>query len=296
MSFTDRVVIVTGAGRGLGRAHALGFAARGARVLVNDLGAGGPPRDSALSVVAEIEAAGGTALANGADVADAASAEAAVAQALGAWGRVDVLVANAGILRDKSFSKMSVEDFELVVRVHLLGSANFARAVWGPMRERAYGRIVLTSSASGIYGNFGQANYGAAKAAMVGLMNVLHQEGAKVDIRVNTLVPTAATDMTRDLLPAAALSLLAPECVTPAVLFLSGDDAPSRVIMSAGAGVYNVTHIQEGPGVFLPEAQRTPEVIAARFAEISSAASLTPVQGAFQQTQKYLEMALAADK
>jgi NAD(P)-dependent dehydrogenase (short-subunit alcohol dehydrogenase family) len=296
MSFTDRVVIVTGAGRGLGRAHALGFAARGARVLVNDLGAGGAPSDSALSVVAEIEAAGGTALANGADVADAASAEAAVAQALGAWGRVDVLVANAGILRDKSFSKMSVEDFELVVRVHLLGSANFARAVWGPMRERAYGRIVLTSSASGIYGNFGQANYGAAKAAMVGLMNVLHQEGAKVDIRVNTLVPTAATDMTRDLLPAAALSLLAPECVTPAVLFLSGDDAPSRVIMSAGAGVYNVTHIQEGPGVFLPEAQRTPEVIAARFAEISSAASLTPVQGAFQQTQKYLEMALAADK
>jgi NAD(P)-dependent dehydrogenase (short-subunit alcohol dehydrogenase family) len=263
---------------------------------VNDLGAGGAPSDSALSVVAEIEAAGGTALANGADVADAASAEAAVAQALGAWGRVDVLVANAGILRDKSFSKMSVEDFELVVRVHLLGSANFARAVWGPMRERAYGRIVLTSSASGIYGNFGQANYGAAKAAMVGLMNVLHQEGAKVDIRVNTLVPTAATDMTRDLLPAAALSLLAPECVTPAVLFLSGDDAPSRVIMSAGAGVYNVTHIQEGPGVFLPEAQRTPEVIAARFAEISSAASLTPVQGAFQQTQKYLEMALAADK
>ena len=293
MTFADQVVVITGAGRGLGRAHALGFAARGARVLVNDLGAGGAPSDSARSVVAEIEAAGGTALANGADVSDPDAAEAAVAQALAAWGRVDVLVANAGILRDKSFAKMSVEEFELVVRVHLLGSANFARAVWAPMRAQNYGRIVLTSSASGIYGNFGQANYGAAKAAMVGLMNVLHQEGAKTDIRVNTLVPTAATEMTRNLLPEAALSLLAPECVTPAVLFLSARDAPSRVIMSAGAGVYNVTHIQEGPGVFLPEAQRTPEEIAARFEQISSAAALTPMEGAFQQTQKYLALAMS---
>jgi len=294
MSFRDQVVIITGAGRGLGRAHALGFAARGARVLINDLGSGGEPSESARSVVAEITAAGGTALANGADVSDPAAAEAAVEQALQAWGRVDVLVANAGILRDKSFAKMSVAEFDLVVRVHLLGSANFARAVWGPMRERNYGRIVLTSSASGIYGNFGQANYGAAKAAMVGLMNVLHQEGAKSDIRVNTLVPTAATDMTRNLLPEAALALLSPDCVTPAVLFLSGREAPSRVIMSAGAGVFNVTHIQEGPGVYFPEAERTPEAIAAKFGEISSTAALTPMDGAFQQTQKYLEMAMAA--
>jgi len=294
MSFADQVVVVTGAGRGLGRAHALGFAARGARVLVNDLGADGAPSESALSVVAEIEAAGGTALANGADVADPAAAEAAVAQALSAWGRVDVLVANAGILRDKSFAKMSPDEFELIVRVHLLGSANFARAVWGPMRAQNYGRILFTSSASGIYGNFGQANYGAAKTALIGLMNVLHQEGAKSDIRVNTLVPIAATAMTQDLLPEAALSLLAPECVTPAVLFLAGRDAPSRVIMSAGAGVFNVTHIQEGPGVFLPEAQRTPEGIAARFVEISSTALLETVEGAFQQTQKYLALAMQA--
>ena len=207
MSFADQVVVITGAGRGLGRAHALGFAARGARVLVNDLGADGAPSESARAVVAEIEAAGGTALANGADVGDAGAAESAIAQALAAWGRVDVLVANAGILRDKSFAKMSAEEFELIVRVHLLGSANFARAVWGPMRAQGYGRIVLTSSASGVYGNFGQANYGAAKAAMIGLMNVLHQEGAKSDIRVNTLVPTAATAMTRELLPEAALAL-----------------------------------------------------------------------------------------
>jgi NAD(P)-dependent dehydrogenase (short-subunit alcohol dehydrogenase family) len=178
------------------------------------------------------------------------------------------------------------------VRVHLLGSANFARAVWGPMRAQNYGRIVFTSSASGIYGNFGQANYGAAKSAMVGLMNVLHQEGAKSDIRVNTLVPIAATAMTQDLLPEAALSLLAPECVTPAVLFLAGRDAPSRVIMSAGAGVFNVTHIQEGHGVYLPEAQRTPEEIAARFAEIASTAALETMEGAFQQTQKYLALAM----
>jgi NAD(P)-dependent dehydrogenase (short-subunit alcohol dehydrogenase family) len=294
MSFADQVVVITGAGRGLGRAHALGFAARGARVLVNDLGANGAPSESARSVVAEIEAAGGTALANGADVGDAAASQAAVAQAMAAWGRVDVLVANAGILRDKSFAKMSVEEFELIVRVHLLGSANFARAVWGPMRAQGYGRIVLTSSASGVYGNFGQANYGAAKAAMIGLMNVLHQEGAKSDIRVNTLVPTAATAMTRELLPEAALALLAPECVTPAVLFLAGRDAPSRVIMSAGAGVFNVTHIVEGPGVYLPEAVRTPEEIAARFAEISSTATLGPMDGAFQQTQKYMALAMQA--
>jgi NAD(P)-dependent dehydrogenase (short-subunit alcohol dehydrogenase family) len=294
MSFADQVVVITGAGRGLGRAHALGFAARGARVLVNDLGANGAPSESARSVVAEIEAAGGTAMANGADVGDAAASQAAVAQAMAAWGRVDVLVANAGILRDKSFAKMSVEEFELIVRVHLLGSANFARAVWGPMRAQGYGRIVLTSSASGVYGNFGQANYGAAKAAMIGLMNVLHQEGAKSDIRVNTLVPTAATAMTRELLPEAALALLAPECVTPAVLFLAGRDAPSRVIMSAGAGVFNVTHIVEGPGVYLPEAVRTPEEIAARFAEISSTATLGPMDGAFQQTQKYMALAMQA--
>jgi NAD(P)-dependent dehydrogenase (short-subunit alcohol dehydrogenase family) len=242
--------------------------------------------------VAEIEAAGGTALANGADVADPASAEAAVAQALSAWGRVDVLVANAGILRDKSFARMTADDFELVVRVHLLGSTNFARAVWGPMRAQNYGRILFTSSASGIYGNFGQANYGAAKTALIGLMNVLHQEGAKADIRVNTLVPIAATDMTRHVLPEAALALLAPDCVTPAVLFLCGSDAPSRVIMSAGAGVFNVTHIQEGPGVFLPEQQRTPEEIARRYNEISATASLAEVAGAFQQTQKFLALAM----
>ncbi len=289
MQFDGRVVIVTGAARGLGRAHALGFAARGARVLVSDL----PAAAAAVQgVVAEIEAAGGVALANAADVGVAADAEAAVAAAMAAWGRVDVLVNNAGILRDKSFAKMPLEAFELVVRVHLLGTANFTRAVWPVMRAQNYGRIVFTSSASGIYGNFGQANYGAAKASFIGLMNVLHLEGGKNDIRVNTLVPSAATAMTQDLLPAPALALLAPEFVTPAVLFLCGEDAPSRVILSAGAGVFNVTHIEEGPGVYLPAAERTPEAIAAHWAEISSRAALAPVGSATEQTQKFVALAM----
>jgi len=290
--FDGKVAIVTGAARGLGRSHALGFASRGARVLVNDLGQNGEPSPGARDVVREIEAAGGIALANGADVADAAAAEQAVQQALTAWGRVDILVNNAGILRDKSFAKMSVEEFELVVRVHLLGTANFTRAVWPAMREQGYGRIVFTSSASGVYGNFGQANYGAAKTAMLGLMNVLHLEGAKSNIRVNTLIPSAATEMTKDLLPVAVLSLMGPEQVTPAVLFLCGEDAPSRVILSANAGVFNVTHIQEGPGVFLQEADRTPEGIAAHWAQISATDALETVNSALDQTQKFVQIAL----
>jgi len=290
--FDGQVAIVTGAARGLGRAHALGLAARGAKLLVSDLGQAGHPSDAARAVVAEITEAGGTALANAADVADAAAANAAVQQALNEWGRVDLLVNNAGILRDKSFIYMSTEDFERVIAVHLLGTANFTHAAWGAMRDQNYGRVVFTSSASGVYGNFGQANYGAAKAAMIGLMNVLHLEGAKYDIRVNTLVPSAATDMTRALLPAEALELLAPENVTPAVLFLCGRDAPSRTILSAGAGVFNVTHIQEGPGVYLPPADRTPEGIEAHWAAISARDALEDIGNALAQTQKFLQMAM----
>jgi NAD(P)-dependent dehydrogenase (short-subunit alcohol dehydrogenase family) len=290
--FDGQVAIVTGAARGLGRAHAMGLASRGARVLVNDLGHNGEPSPGAVQTMRDIEAAGGTALANGADVTNADAAAQAVAQAHQAWGRVDILVNNAGILRDKTFAKMDAAEFDLVVRVHLLGTANFTRAVWPLMREQGYGRIVFTSSASGVYGNFGQANYGAAKAAMVGLMNVLHLEGAKSNIRVNTLVPSAATEMTKDLLPPAVLALMAPEHVTPAVLFLCGPDAPSRTILSAGAGVFNVTHIQEGPGVFLNEADRTPEGIAAHWAQISTTGGLETVNSALDQTQKFVQIAM----
>ena len=285
--FDDRVAIVTGAGGGLGRCHALGLAARGAKVVVNDLGRGAAPSDATRRVVEEIERAGGTAMADSADVTNADEIAAMVSRAEAEWGRVDILVNNAGILRDKSFAKMEIADFEKVVGVHLMGSAICTKAVWSGMRDRGYGRIVFTSSASGIYGNFGQANYGAAKAAMIGLMNVLHLEGAKYDIRVNVLAPTAATGMTAGLLPPEIAALLTPESVTPAVLFLVGENAPSRTIMGAGGGVFAVTHIEETPGVFLPETERTPEKIAACFAEIADRASAVPLENAYAQTFKF---------
>ena len=217
--FDNRVAIVTGAGVGLGRSHALGLAARGAKVVVNDLGVdrsgSGQSSEAALSVVEEIKAAGGEAMAHGADVSDEAGVKDMVSQAMAAWGRIDICVNNAGILMDKTFAKMDMAAFRKVVDVHLIGSANVAHACWPIMREQQYGRVVFTSSASGLYGNFGQSNYGAAKAAMMGLMNVLHLEGARDNIRVNTLAPTAATRMTEDLLPKEAAELLAPETITP---------------------------------------------------------------------------------
>jgi NAD(P)-dependent dehydrogenase (short-subunit alcohol dehydrogenase family) len=287
IEFTDRVAIVTGAGAGLGRCHALGLAARGARVVVNDMGAG------AESVVAEIEAAGGQALAHRADVSDMGMVSDMIAQTMARWGRVDCLVNNAGILRDKSFAKMDMVDFRRVIDVHLMGSANCCHAVWPIMRAQGYGRIVLTSSGSGLYGNFGQANYGAAKAAMVGLMNVLHLEGARGDIRINTLAPTAATAMTKGLLPEAALALLNPETITPGVLFLLGQNAPSRTILSAGAGTFAVTQIRETKGTLI-EGEITPEIIAAQWDQITDATGAEDLENAFAQTRKYALRAAAA--
>jgi len=294
IQFHGRVAIVTGAGSGLGRAHALGLAARGAKVVVNDLGRNGAPSENALKVVEEIRAAGGAAIADPGDVADYEEASALAARAEREWGRVDILVNNAGVLRDKSFAKMEMADFEFVVRVHLIGSANCAKAVWNGMRERNYGRIVFTSSASGIYGNFGQANYGAAKAAMIGLMNVLGLEGAKNDIRVNVLAPTARTAMTEGLLPPVAAELLGPETVTPGLLYLVSEDAPSRAILGAGAGAFAVTHLGETAGVYLDESERTPETIAARWAEISDAKTAEPLKDAFSQTMKFVAAAAKA--
>jgi NAD(P)-dependent dehydrogenase (short-subunit alcohol dehydrogenase family) len=292
--FDGRVAIVTGAGGGLGRCHALGLAARGAKVVVNDLGRDGEPSEASRRVAREIEATGGAAIANGADVANAAQVAAMVEDAHKLWGGVDILVNNAGILRDKTFAKMNLPDFELVLKVHLLGSAICTKAVWAGMRERNYGRVLFTSSASGVYGNFGQANYGAAKAGMIGLMNVLHLEGAKNNIRVNTLLPTAATGMTEGLIPAEMAALLNPETVTPAVLFLVSEDAPSKVILGAGAGAFAVTHIEETAGVFLGKAERTPETIAARFSEISDSTTARPLDNAFGQTFKFVEAAARA--
>ena len=279
IDFDDRVAIVTGSGAGLGRSHALGLAARGARVVVNDLG-------NAQDVASEIDAAGGDAISHDADVSDEAQVADMIAKAMDRWGRIDILVNNAGILRDKTFAKMTLEDFRKVVDVHLMGSANCCHAVWPVMRAQKYGRIVLTSSGSGLYGNFGQSNYGAAKAAMIGLMNVLHLEGARDDIRVNTLAPTAATQMTKGLLPEAALDLLQPETITPGLLHLVSENGPSRTILSAGAGTFAQTRIYETQGHRI-QGEITPEAVAANWHLITEPNQQEELQDAFSQTRKY---------
>ncbi len=290
--FDEQVAIVTGAGRGLGRSHARGLAARGAKVVVVDYDPSGngasPP---ASEVCAEIWAAGGEAMAVAANVADIGSVQAMVDQTLDRWGRVDILVNNAGILRDKTFAKMDLSDFRLVLDVHVMGTVNCTKTVWETMRERKYGRIVLTSSSSGLYGNFGQSNYGTAKAAMVGLMNVLHLEGERDNIRTNILLPTAATQMTEGLLPHDVAELLTPDSTTPGVLFLVSAAAPSRVMLCAGAGSFARTLITETVGIHLPEAERTPENIAAAFDRISDPTGEILVNSAFHQTEKLVALA-----
>jgi NAD(P)-dependent dehydrogenase (short-subunit alcohol dehydrogenase family) len=298
IEFEGRVAIVTGAGTGLGRAHALGLAARGARVMVNDLGVSSDGKvissGAAEAVAQEIRDAGGAAMAHGADVSDEGQVADMVAQVMDQWGRVDVLVNNAGILLDKTFAKMTMADFRKVVDVHLIGSASCTHAVWPIMREQKYGRVVLTSSSSGLYGNFGQSNYGAAKAAMMGLMNVLHLEGARDNIRVNTLAPTAATRMTRNLLPPEAADLLAPETITPGLLYLVSEDAPSRVILCAGAGCFAQTRVYETEGILLQGDENTPEAVAAKFEGVSDPEGQKELKDAFSQTRKYARKAADA--
>ena len=289
MRFDGRVAIVTGAGGGLGRQHALALAARGAKVVVNDLGGtvdgnGGTPK-AAQAVVDEIRAAGGEAIANGASVTDPQAVRAMVEQALAAWGRIDILVNNAGILRDKSFAKMELDDFRLVIEVHLMGAVNCTKAVWETMRAQNYGRIVMTTSSSGLYGNFGQANYGAAKMALVGLMQTLSIEGAKNDIRVNCLAPTAATRMTENLMPEAVLELLRPEAVTPGLLALVAEDAPTRAILCAGAGAFERAHITLTRGVFVGLPDDAPEQVALQLDALSDREGETvPASGSAQGT------------
>jgi NAD(P)-dependent dehydrogenase (short-subunit alcohol dehydrogenase family) len=296
--FDDRVAIVTGAGTGLGRAHAMGLAARGARLVINDLGVTTDGRaqssGAAEAVAAEIRDAGGEAIAHGADVSNEDQVADMVAQTMAKWGRIDILVNNAGILLDKTFAKMTMADFRKVVDVHLIGSATCTHAVWPIMREQKYGRVVLTSSASGLYGNFGQSNYGAAKAAMMGLMNVLHLEGARDNIRVNTLAPTAATRMTEKLLPPEAAQLLAPETITPGLLYLVSEDAPSRTILSAGAGCFAQTRVYETEGILLEGDENTPEGVAAQFAGVSDPNGQKELTDAFSQTRKYARKAAQA--
>ncbi len=294
ISFEGKVAIVTGAGGGLGRSHALEFARRGARVVVNDLGGtvdgSGGSSDAAQKVVAEIKEAGGDAISNGASVTDDAGVENLVAAAMKAYGRIDVLVNNAGILRDRTILNMSVEDFEAVLNVHLMGTVKPTKAVWPIMREQNYGRIVFTTSSSGLYGNFGQSNYGAAKLGVVGLMNTLKLEGQKYDIHCNAVAPVAYTRMTADLFPPEAEMLMTPERVTPAVVYLAGADAPTGVIVSAGAGVYAKAQIVEAKGAFLGS-NPSAEDIERNWDKISDMTDASAHFMGGEQTGKFFEMA-----
>ena len=296
--FDGRVAIVTGAGGGLGRQHALALAVRGARIMVNDLGgtldgAGGTPK-AAQAVVDEIRAAGGEAIASGASVTDAAAVQAMVDETMKTWGRVDILVNNAGILRDKSFTKMALDDFRVVVEVHLMGAFNCTKAVWDIMKAQNHGRIVMTTSSSGLYGNFGQSNYGAAKMALVGLMQTLSIEGAKNNIRVNCLAPTARTAMTESIMPPEALDLLDPERVSPALLALVADDAPTRAILLAGASGIERATVTMSEGIFIghDEPAAAAMRILAEWDRIGEATTV-PQMGA-EQGMREVRKALAA--
>jgi NAD(P)-dependent dehydrogenase (short-subunit alcohol dehydrogenase family) len=297
--FDGRVAIVTGAGGGLGRQHALALAARGAAVVVNDLGGmidgnGGGTPTAANAVAEEIRAAGGKAIASGASVTDWNAVQAMVAAALAEWGRVDILVNNAGILRDKSFAKMDLADFRLVLDVHLMGAVICTKAVWEAMRAQNYGRIVMTTSSTGLFGNFGQSNYGAAKMALVGLMQTLSLEGVKHDIRVNCLAPTAATRMTEDIMPESVLRMLEPAAVTPGLLALVAEDAPTRAILCAGAGSFERAYVTLTHGVHIGTGADAAEQIVAHFDAISDRSGETVPQGGAAQGTLEIEQAMRA--
>jgi NAD(P)-dependent dehydrogenase (short-subunit alcohol dehydrogenase family) len=294
--YDNQVAIVTGAGAGLGRSHALALAARGAKVVVNDLAAAdGSMSEGALAVVAEIEKAGGEAMANGANVANMQHVQTMVEQVTEKWGRIDILVNNAGILRDKSFANMPIEDFKLVVDVHLMGAANCTKAVWGIMKQQNYGRIVMTTSSSGLYGNFGQANYGAAKMAVVGLMNTLCIEGQKNNIQVNCLSPTARTAMTEELIKdKRVLELMTVESVTTGLLALVAENAPNRTILGCGAGGYARAIIKETDGIYLSPEQQTPENLLANWELLEDQTNAEELKAGWMQTNKYVAKAAAS--
>jgi len=292
IEFNDRVAIVTGAGGGLGRSHALELARRGVKVVVNDLGGSvsgvGGSATMAENVVDEIRELGGTAMANGANVTNPEEVQDMVSSVIEKWGHIDILVNNAGILRDKSFTKMDINDFRLVIEVHLMGSVICTKAVWDHMKERKYGRIVMTTSSSGNYGNFGQTNYGAAKTGVVGLMNTLCLEGAKYDIRVNALSPTAATRMTESLMPQEALDLLTVDSVTAGLIPLVCDGAPNRLIMCAGAGGYAATKVFETSGIHLAPNEQTAENVMINLDKIRDSINQEEYTSGGQQTMKFV--------
>ena len=295
ISFEDKVVIITGAGGGLGRSHALEFAKRGAKVVVNDLGGSvdgsGGSSDAANNVVKEITDAGGTAIPNGSSVTDDAGVKNMIDQTMDEFGRIDILINNAGILRDKSFSKMTMEDFTLVTDIHLMGSVKPTKMVWEIMKEQNYGRILVTTSSTGLYGNFGQSNYGAAKLGVVGFVNTLKLEGQKYNINCNVLCPVAYTRMTENLMPPEAEALLTPTSVTPAVIYLSSENGPTGTILCAGAGVYSVAKIMESDGENLG-LEATAEDLEKNWNKISDFSEAKPFLNGGEQTGKVLEKAM----
>lgn len=293
VNYDGQVAIITGAGAGLGRSHALALAERGAKVVINDLGGrDGSLSAGSLAVVAEIEAAGGEAIANGANVADMTQVQLMVEQTMEKWGRVDILVNNAGILRDKSFGNMPIEDFKLVVDVHLMGAANCSKAVWNIMKAQQYGRIVMTTSSSGLYGNFGQANYGAAKMGVAGLMNTLCIEGEKYGIKVNCLSPTARTAMTEDLIEdKRVLEMMTVDSVTTGLLALVAKESPNRAILGCGAGGYARAVIKETDGIYLSPEEQTPENILAKWDELEDESNSKELKAGWMQTNKYVAKA-----
>ena len=297
ISFQGKVAIVTGAGNGLGRSHALELAKRGAKVVVNDLGGArdgsGASSEASQEVVRLIEKHGGEAISHGANVANFDEVQDMVNQTMEKWGRVDILINNAGILRDKSFSKMTLDDFKLVMDVHVMGTVNCTKAVWEIMREQNYGRIVMTTSSSGMYGNFGQSNYGAAKMAVLGLMNTLVLEGAKNNILVNALAPTAGTRMTEDLMPEEIVKAFAPEAVTAGMLTLCDENAPNRFILCAGAGGYSSASIFETQGCFLPKNSQSPEAVRENWHELTDQENQASLASGAKQGEKFVMKAMA---
>jgi NAD(P)-dependent dehydrogenase (short-subunit alcohol dehydrogenase family) len=295
--FDGKVAIVTGAGGGLGRQHALELARRGAKVVVNDLGGAvdgsGGSSEAAQKVVGEIKALGGDAIANGSSVTDDAGVDHMVKQAMDAWGRIDILVANAGILRDKSFSKMELADFELVLNVHLMGTVKPTKAVWEIMKAQNYGRIIVTTSSTGLYGNFGQANYGAAKLGLIGFMNTIKLEGQKNNVHINAICPVAATRMTENIIPPQVAEKLKPEYVTPGVVYLVSEDAPTGIILTAGAGAFAVAHMYETEGVYLGEGGLSVEEVRDNWGKITDTKGERSYFAGGEQVQKFMQKAMA---
>ncbi len=298
--FENRVAIVTGAGNGLGRSHALELARRGAKVVVNDVGGGrdgsGTSQTASNEVVETIRSMGGEAISHGADVSNFDDVKDMVEQTVSQWGRVDILINNAGILRDKSFAKMDMDDFKRVLDIHLMGAVYCTKAVWDIMREQEYGRIVMTTSASGLYGNFGQANYSTAKMAVIGLMNTLVQEGANRNIRVNALSPTAGTRMTKDLLPDNVYEMMTSEAVSAGAMLLCHEDAPNRYILCAGVGGYSSTRLFETEGIYLPQQDQNPETILEHWDSISDISQQSEMEAGSKQIEKFLIKAMNACK